>query len=209
MPATSAVRASGSTEMTSVNPDVSRPPAFVLRACPEQIRGALGEPNRGRRRDGPIALEKALNARGVSGPCVGCRSGHDSTLVRGRSRVKGNRGHCNPRAQATTPAVSEGSDRSLLSVPLMTQYTTASASTAMTGTRNTRMPDPAEQCRRTTRTRPTGREGTWPRSASRSHGARCRSTYRRRTRDPPVAGNSGTVNRGARSPGAWRRTGGW
>ena len=63
MPATSAVRASGSIEMTPVNPEMSRPLAVRLRPRPEQVRGVLREPNRSGRWDGAIALEKALPRR--------------------------------------------------------------------------------------------------------------------------------------------------
>ena len=62
---------------------------YWVRARPEQIRGVFGEPNRGRRRDGPVALEKALHSIGVSGSCVSHRSGHALTLVRGRYEGKG------------------------------------------------------------------------------------------------------------------------
>ena len=76
-----------------------------LRARPEQIRGALGEPHRRRRRDGAIALQKALHAGGVSGPCVGRGSGHASTLVLGRIRVKGASGRHPRRRAHLAPAI--------------------------------------------------------------------------------------------------------
>ena len=72
--------------MTPVSPEVSRPLAVVLGARPEQVRRGFGEPDRGVRRDGPIAREKPLHARGVSSTCVGRLNRHRYTLVRGRSR---------------------------------------------------------------------------------------------------------------------------
>ena len=89
MPATSAVRASGSTAMTSVSPEVSRPGALVFARDRNRFEVRLASRTGAVARDGPIALEKALHAGGVSGPCVGRGSGHASTLVRGRSGMKG------------------------------------------------------------------------------------------------------------------------
>ena len=84
IPATSAVRASGSTAITPVNPDVSRPLTVFLARARNRFEVGLAEPNRGVFRDGPIAREKPLHARGVSSPCVGRSNRHRYTLVRGR-----------------------------------------------------------------------------------------------------------------------------
>ena len=67
-------------------------------AGPEQVRSGLGQSNRGCRGHGPIALQQALDAGGVSGSCVGRGNGHATTLV--------------PRTRRDHPAgVSPGSPR--------------------------------------------------------------------------------------------------
>ena len=58
-------------------------PDSVLGPRPEQVRRGFGQPNRGVFRDGPIARDKPLHARGVSSPCVGRGNSHRYTLVRG------------------------------------------------------------------------------------------------------------------------------
>ena len=61
----------------------------VLGTRPEQVRRGFGQPNRGVFRDGPIAREKPLHARGVSSPYVGRSNRHRYTLVRGPDALAG------------------------------------------------------------------------------------------------------------------------
>ena len=92
------------------------------------------------------------------------------------------------RAQATTPAVLEVLTGIFSSVPLMTQYTTASASNGDDGDEEHR------ECR-TQRSKADGEHGHVPqavkehgpdqRAGHTAHDVEC--MYRRRTRDPPVA----------------------
>ena len=68
MPCTSAVRASGSTAMTPVRPEVSRPGTVLAARGAEQVGGALGQPHPLPRRDGAVAGEQPLDAGLVGRP---------------------------------------------------------------------------------------------------------------------------------------------
>ena len=85
--------------------------AFVFARDRNRFEVRLASRTGAVRGKGPIALEKALDAGGVSGPCVGRGSGHASTLVRGGSRVKGGLSRGHQRSITTSEITHEPSTR--------------------------------------------------------------------------------------------------